>query len=98
MRYEVPEWFSNEQLSSAITDIMIQHGHSLYAHKNGGTYYTTSGVIINIDGKSHWGIKYHPVEASSNINKVLYEIVHVRPLSEFLDGRFTKLELKNRNA
>lgn len=84
--YEIVGNVDNKHLLEVLEYITSTAGDKIYRHTTDKLYYAENAVVININGKSYYGLTYYPFNEDNT--KILH-IAHTRPLYEFLDGRFT---------
>lgn len=89
--WELLEKLSNDELADRLKRITGIFGDQFYVHKGGNMYYGGAACTINKDGRSWIGMTYHPVEIGE-CREIFKDIVHTRPMDEFLSNKFTMVE------
>lgn len=83
--YRIPERLTDAELDTALRNLNAQHAGKSYRHvKTGNDYFALHTVVMNQNGGAEFGLVY--------ITKNRSQAVHVRPLREFLDGRFQLID------
>lgn len=76
------------ELAGALDRFNEEYAGRLVKHvKSQGIYRIERFSVLNKDGISEFAVNYHPYD--ENTQRDFNKVLHVRPASEFFDGRFT---------
>lgn len=86
-------WVLTEKLSHILLGAKLGAFNDAYSGRlvthieSQGAYRIERFSVLNKDGISEFAVNYHPYD--ENTQRDYNEVLHVRPASEFFDGRFT---------